>query len=347
MKFIHAADIHLGMEPEKGKPWSKLRKKEIEETFQRLIEEANQKEVDFLFLSGDVFHRPPSIQDLRQLDYMLGKLRTAKTVMIAGNHDYIGEDSPYHSYEFQSSVYVLADRQIEHIWFEEEKTCVCGFSYWCQEIKTPCFQSVKPDGQEGIHILLAHGGDRNHVPMDFEELKWSGFDYIALGHIHKPQVISEDLMAYPGSLEPLDATEIGKHGYMFGEINDEKQIVSFIPFSKRSYLEAEVVIYDTMSPQEIYDKIAEQLEHMGSENLFHVKLIGSIDPKIALDFEELEGRFMIVSIKQEALSYGNYEEMLDANQGNLIGTVMEKLKDRPDALSYAMKALLSTADEKS
>ena len=48
----------------------------------------NQK-ADFLFLCGDIFHKPPTTQELRELDYMLGKLHTAKTVMIAGNHDHM------------------------------------------------------------------------------------------------------------------------------------------------------------------------------------------------------------------------------------------------------------------
>ena len=55
MKFIHAADIHLGAEPDKGKSWSGERKKEIYSTFERLIQETNEQKADFLFLCGDIF----------------------------------------------------------------------------------------------------------------------------------------------------------------------------------------------------------------------------------------------------------------------------------------------------
>lgn len=344
MKFIHAADIHLGAEPDKGQPWSQTRKKEIKNTFLRLVNEANEKAVNFLFLSGDIFHKTPSLQDLRELDYILGKLHMTKTVLIAGNHDYIGEDSLYQGYSFQSQTYVLSDKQIQSIYFEDEKTYVYGFSYWCQEILKPCYQDAKPNGKKGIHILLAHGGDANHVPMNFEQLKWSGFDYIALGHIHKPQMIYEDLMAYPGSLEPLDPTETGLHGYLFGEITEEKQIITFVPFACRSYLHADIVLYDTMSEEEIYDTIETELVRMGVENLFHIHLTGSIDPNITLDFTDIKHQFMIISIEMDQIFYGNYEELQYANQDNLIGIVMEKLKDHPKALSYAVKALLSTTD---
>ena len=36
MRFIHAADIHLGAQPEKGLPWAAKRGEEIWETFQPL-----------------------------------------------------------------------------------------------------------------------------------------------------------------------------------------------------------------------------------------------------------------------------------------------------------------------
>jgi DNA repair exonuclease SbcCD nuclease subunit len=342
MKFIHAADVHLGASPDRKMPWSKNRKKEILDSFQRLIQEANDKCVDFLFLSGDIFHKPPSIQELRELDYILGKLTATKTILIAGNHDHISEDSPYETYEFQSDTYLLKGRQMESLFFEEEKTSIYGFSYWSREITQSMYQDVKPGKKDGIHILLAHGGDARHVPIDFEALKWSGFDYIALGHIHKPQIIYEDLMAYPGSLEPLDPTETGQHGYLFGEITEEKRVVTFVPFASRCYIDAEIVLYDTMSVEEIYDTIEMELVRRGPENIFSLYLTGSLDPEIVLDLTELKSRFLIVSADMEQITYGNYKEMFEGNQDNLIGAVMRKLEDNPKALSYAMKALMLT-----
>ena len=38
MRFIHVSDVHLGMIPDKGKPWSDVRAKEIEETFDRILD---------------------------------------------------------------------------------------------------------------------------------------------------------------------------------------------------------------------------------------------------------------------------------------------------------------------
>ena len=43
MRFIHVSDVHLGMIPDKGKPWSDVRAKEIEETFDRILDIAERE----------------------------------------------------------------------------------------------------------------------------------------------------------------------------------------------------------------------------------------------------------------------------------------------------------------
>ena len=65
MRFIHAADIHLGAQPEKGLPWAAKRGEEIWETFRRLVAYAEQEKVDFLFIAGDLFHRQPLLKELK------------------------------------------------------------------------------------------------------------------------------------------------------------------------------------------------------------------------------------------------------------------------------------------
>ena len=58
MKFIHTGDIHWGMCPDANKPWGKERALAIKDTFRTIIENAKEMDVDCLFISGDLFHRP-------------------------------------------------------------------------------------------------------------------------------------------------------------------------------------------------------------------------------------------------------------------------------------------------
>ena len=64
---------------------------------------------------------------------------------------------------------------------------------------------------------MAHGGEPNDIPVDKKELAAAGFDYVAFGHLHKPQDVNERIR-YCGSFEPLDKNETGERGYIRGEI---------------------------------------------------------------------------------------------------------------------------------
>lgn len=62
----------------------------------------------------------------------------------------------------------------------------------------------------------------------------SGFDYIAMGHIHKPQQVIPGLAAYAGALEPTDKNDTGKHGFI-REISEEALDLNLYHWQKREY----------------------------------------------------------------------------------------------------------------
>ncbi len=343
MKFVHIADVHWGARPDRDKPWGVLREKEIKETFQRVIAYVNERQIDLLLISGDFFHKPPSYQDIKEVDYILSKLSNARVVWIAGNHDYLKRGCTLEDYEFQSNTIFLKSSVMDKVFFQDLDTTIYGFSYWNDMIQESLYDDVKPTEKDGIQILLAHGGDEMHIPMNREALKWSGFDYIALGHIHKPEVIYEDLMAYAGSLEPIDSTETGAHGFIEGEITEEKQVISFLPFSKRKYMETEVCITEDMSGEEILDRMENEIRYCGEENIHHIILYGTKDAMISPDFERLEEKYYISGIEYQTESQWDYAR-LSKEDDLLVQNVAEILKDQPQALSYAMEALSASKE---
>ena len=164
------------------------------------------------------------------------------------------------------------------------------------------------------------------------------FDYAALGHIHKPEIIFEDLMAYAGSLEPLDHTETGYHGLIEGEISEEKKQITFVPFAKRMYTQVEVMISDEMSALEIVDRVETELSYRGRENIYEIVLTGSIDPQIHLDFCEITSQYMVTDIIYETKNQWEYEQLSEEDDF-IIQKVADILKNEPEALRYAMEAL--------
>ena len=64
MKFIHIADVHLFATPDAEFEWGENRPKEIEETFEKVIDACNEKDIDLLLIAGNLFDRSPSVEDL-------------------------------------------------------------------------------------------------------------------------------------------------------------------------------------------------------------------------------------------------------------------------------------------
>jgi DNA repair exonuclease SbcCD nuclease subunit len=98
MKFIHIADIHLGATPDSNMPWGPQREKEIWTSFQDIVRICNEEKVDLLLIAGDMFHRQPLVRELKEVNYILSRLESAKAVIMAGNHDYIGPRSYYQDF---------------------------------------------------------------------------------------------------------------------------------------------------------------------------------------------------------------------------------------------------------
>ena len=201
MKFIHTADVHWGMEPDSDKPWSRERAQAIKDTFTQVITRARDLEVDFLFISGDLFHRQPLQRDLKEINYLFSTIPAVHVVMIAGNHDRIRSNSAVLSFSWCPNVTFLMNEEMDHVYFSDCNTDVHGFSYHTAEIRENRIDHVEVPFDGRIHVLLAHGGDATHLPFDKNALAVSGFSYIALGHIHKPGILVEQssLRRFPGT----------------------------------------------------------------------------------------------------------------------------------------------------
>ena len=82
---------------------------------------------------------------------------------------------------------------------------VYGHSYQKREYREALYDRVCPLEKEGVHVLMAHGGDASHIPMDYGKIASGGFDYVAMGHIHRPAIWQS------GKLVPVD----GAFGSLF------------------------------------------------------------------------------------------------------------------------------------
>lgn len=355
MNFIHIADVHLGVKPDRGKRWSNDRAREIEESFDDILALCQEQNIDMLLIAGDLYHKPPTEKELKELDYKLKKLDNTKTVIIAGNHDYIEENSPWETYEFVSDTVVFPRDRAAKLYYEDINVCVTGYSYGKQEYKERVLEKLKPGKEGAYNILLGHGGDKTHMPFSKEKLARTGFDYVALGHIHKPAHILKNKMAFSGSLEPIDYTDTGKRGYIYGEVNDEGVTrIKWVPCNKRSYINMALELEPDYTNAEIINVVEDSIKDLGVENIYRIMLKGKVDSNLEINLSGLVRRYNINEVINKTESDYDINELLEGNENNLLGRFIKALSDensendqeiRTKAMRYGIEALLGAGDK--
>ncbi len=170
MRFIHTGDIHLGAHPESKREWAANRGEEIWGTFEKLIKKIKMDSVDLLIISGDLFHRQPLLREIKEVDYLLSTIPDTKVVICAGNHDAIKKGSFYEGFQWSENVIFLEDRNIQKVDIEEINACVYGLSYHETEIEENLYDHIIVDDINKLNILVAHGGDEKHIPINKKKL---------------------------------------------------------------------------------------------------------------------------------------------------------------------------------
>lgn len=356
MKFIHTGDIHWGMSPDSDKPWSRERARDIRDTFAAIIDKTRKLGADCLFIAGDLFHRQPLMKDLKEVNYLFSTIPSVRVVIIAGNHDRIRKSSAVLSFTWCPNVTFIESEELTSVYFENINTEVTGFSYHTAELTEARLNRARAPRDGRIHILLGHGGDLNHVPIDRAELAGAGFSYVALGHIHKPETIADGRMAFCGSPEPLDKTETGAHGIYYGEISPISLQVTkleFIPMAKIRYIPLSVNVTPATTNTELYLKMSHEVEKRGTDNIYRFRIRGMRDPDIDFELDALELRYRIADILDESEPQYDFSALFAEHPSDMIGFYIRALQ-KPDmspvekkALYYGIHALLLTTDERS
>ncbi len=239
LTFIHAADLHIGA-PFRGlrglsDTWADCLVEAIPKAFDRIVDEACERNVDFVIIAGDIFDEAcASFAHYTHLFNGIERLRSQgiPVYMCTGNHD------PYATW--RSDFFALPDNvtmfSAEHPDFalyerNGEPLCVLGSRGILNSVShkdDPIAQGITRDAANevlgerakeapfGVGIL--HTGldvDQKSAPATSpKELLQAGYDYWALGHIHKSFIDNEEnpRMAFSGNIQGRDIKEVGRRG---------------------------------------------------------------------------------------------------------------------------------------
>ncbi len=350
IRFIHLADVHLGAVPDRGCPWSREREEEIWETFRRVIVTIRKSPVDLLFIAGDLFHRQPLISELREINDLFATISQTRIFLMAGDNDYMKEDSFYRTFKWNENVSLFDEESRTCVEIPDKNIYVYGLSYEHKEIHEALYDDWKKSDKRGFHVLMAHGGDEEHIPMDFRKMAEGGFDYVALGHRCQQQAPLKDWMLYSGALEPIDRNDLGEHGYIEGTYDEGKVRTRFVPFASRSYQNLLLTVREGSTQHTLEEMLRNEIMKRGGKNIYRVIIQGTRSPGSLLLAERLKSMGNIVEVLDESRPAYDLEKLHEQYKGTLIGDYIEQFPDngrRPvvqdKALYHGLQALLNAS----
>lgn len=335
MKFVHIADMHFDApftSLNSKKDLSEKRRLEQRNVFRKVIEYIEKENVEYLFISGDLYeHKYIRKSTIEYIDELFRKIPNTKIFISPGNHDPYVKDSFYDTFEFSDNVFVFRNSRVEK--YEDENVNIFGIAFTDFYMNSSPLESLKLPGSNKPNILVAHvdlNGSNDiygfsYNPILESKLATLGFDYCAIGHIHKNNTDNPYKIYYPGSTIALGFDEPGKHGMIVGDITKNSLKMNFVSLDDKEFVELNMIMDEISSKEKLIEEI-KKLEL--KENYFYkIGLIGKrnfeINPREIFRLVDIDN---VLKISDYTKPNIDIQEI--ANQNNLKGYFVRELLDR-------------------
>lgn len=242
MKFFHLSDLHLG---KRVNEFSMLEDQRY--ILMEIVRLAKESKPDAVLIAGDVYDKSiPSVEAVQLLDRFLVWLNELgiSIYLISGNHDSVERVAFAASLLQNSNVHIsqVYDGQLTPLLVPDAfgQVNIWMLPYLKPSYVRPHFRDIEivtysdtisaalsniEIDTTSRNILISHQFVTGAIQSDSEELSVGGsenidaalfdtFDYVALGHIHRPQHVDRETLRYCGT--PLK--------YSFSEANHTKSI---------------------------------------------------------------------------------------------------------------------------
>lgn len=337
MKFIHMADMHFdtaftSIETKKG--IGNQRRLEQREALKQIIEHIKQNDIQYLFISGDLYeHEYVKETTINYINKQFAEIPNTKIFISPGNHDPYLKNSYYEKTNWNQNVHIFKKDIIEKI--EQEEVNIYGAAF-TDFISKGIDINVEPLDKKKLNILVLHatldGSDKQEMsynPITKKNLEEKGFDYVALGHIHKTNLKQEkkERIIYPGSTLSLGFDELGNHGIIEGEITKESYDIKFIKLDPRTFVENSLDISQVQSQEELIETLNQMKFELNTENKIYLK--GTRNFEIHLnEITKLIQNEKILKIKDNTQIKYELEKIKEENslKGIFVKKCLEKLE---------------------
>lgn len=287
MKFVHIADFHFDSAfanlSEKEGLGEKCRLKQMK-VLKNIIEYIKENQIENLFISGDLYEQKYIKEStIKNINNLFSEIPQTKIYIAPGNHDPYIKNSYYNRFKWSENVKIFSGK-IEKV--ETPEADIYGFGFDDFYCKSSGLENFEIENKNKINILIMHADldatantPKPYNPVATKLLQSKGFNYIALGHIHKPAQIStqsanfavltstsenlppsensvsSQIIVYPGSTFPQGFDELGPRGMVIGEITLDSIHTEFVPLNEITFEEAEIDVTNIDTKEELIEKI--------------------------------------------------------------------------------------------
>ena len=262
VRFLHFADAHINNDTSgrmvelDGGQIVPFRVSDILKNFDQMIDNAIDYGIDYVFFAGDMYYNHLPNNLYRSLiGARLQKLVNAnvKIILIIGNHDCSKREHAFLELKSWGAKNLFVVDHPSRLEFDD--LVVTAIPWQFDEFTyTPQLHPTKPNVAIAHctlnEALLNNSQDAGEVSLG-REFKlplsyFDGFDYVALGHIHKQQAWGN--VVYPGSMELLTWGEFNDgstHGYVLGTIGKSWTLH---PYQTRTRYDLEITEHTKLPP---------------------------------------------------------------------------------------------------
>lgn len=273
--FIHAADVHLdsplhGLGRYEGAPVDEIREAG-RRALAGLIDYILENNIPLLLIAGDLYDADcPDFQTLLHFSLQMDRLRQSGTrvALIRGNHD--AGNTMTRSLRLPDNVRTFASANA-HSWrIEDIGAAVHGQSFGSPEVLENLVPAY-PDPVPGLfNIGLLHTsisgrpGHKGYAPCELNHLLAKGYDYWALGHVHRYEVVHENpYVVFSGCIQGRHIKEPGPRGCIRVDVDNSGAVSVqriILDVFRWQTLEIDITGLDTFS--RVMDQARVDLEEM-------------------------------------------------------------------------------------
>lgn len=287
MKILHSADWHLdsplvGRKPEQAE----FLRRESLALPGKIAACAKAEGCDLMLLSGDLFDGAYTPESLHAVKTALEE--AAVPVFIApGNHDYANPTSPWTVESWPQNVHIFTKPAMESIAVPDLDCRVYGAAFSGPE-SPALLEGFRAECGERYAVGVLHGDPTQknspYCPVSAEQIRDSGLDYLALGHIHKGGdfVAGATLCAWPGCPMGRGFDETEAKGVRIVTLGNVTQC-RFLPLDTPRFFDLEAEAGGNPAAA-----LSSLLPPVGNQHFYRVTFTGESKP---IDLDALTAQF--------------------------------------------------------